>query len=191
MKIFNNIFALLIAALSLFFVQPSISAATEITDIKFEERVKAPESDLELRGVGILRYLGFIKAYAGAFYLEEGVSIDEALGDKAKRIEVEYFRSLKGDDFGPATVKMMEKNVDKETLERIRAQISYHNSLYEDVQPGDRYALTYIPGKGTELALNGKPKGVIEGAEFAAALFSIWIGKKPIDESFKRQIMGL
>jgi hypothetical protein len=51
--------------------------------------------------------------------------------------------------------------------------------------------LTYIPGRGTELALNGEPKGIIEGADFATALFSIWIGQKPIDESFKRQIMGL
>ena len=100
-------------------------------------------------------------------------------------------RSFKGKDFGPATVKMMEKTVDKATLESLRRQIDYHNSLYEDVGPGDRYALTYIPGRGTQLALNGEPKGVIEGADFASALFSIWIGQKPIDESFKRQIMGL
>jgi hypothetical protein len=62
--------------------------------------------------------------------------------------------------------------------------------LYVDVQPGDRYSLTYIPGRGTELALNGEPRGVIEGAEFAAALFSIWIGREPIDKSFKNQILG-
>jgi len=86
---------------------------------------------------------------------------------------------------------MMKKNVDKATIERLRQQIDHHNSLYEDVGPGDRYALTYIPGKGTELALNGEPKGVVEGADFATALFSIWIGQEPIDETFKRQIMGL
>jgi hypothetical protein len=113
------------------------------------------------------------------------------LADRAKRIEVEYLRSFKGEDFGPATVKMMEKNVDKTTIEKLRQQIDYHNSLYEDVEPGDRYALTYIPGRGTELSLNGKPKGIIEGADFANALFSIWIGQQPIDESFKRQILGL
>ena len=170
---------------------PMVAGAAEIADVKFEKRFQTPETDLELRGVGLLRYLGLIKAYAGAFYLEEGTSIDEALADRAKRLEVEYFRSFKGEDFGPATVKMMEKNFDKDTIERLRDQIDHHNSLYEDVEPGDRYALTYIPGKGTELALNGKPKGVIEGAEFAFALFSIWLGEKPIDESFKRQIMGL
>ena len=69
-------------------------------------------------------------------------------------------------------------------------RIEYHNSLYENVQPGDRYSLTYIPGKGTELALNGESKGLIEGPDFAAAVFSIWLGPKPISDSFKRQILG-
>jgi hypothetical protein len=172
-------------------MQPLAVGAVEIADIKFEKQYKVPETGLELKGVGLLRYLGMFKAYAGAFYLEEGAPISEALADRAKRIEVEYLRPFKGEDFGPATVEMMEKNVDKATITKLRQQIDYHNSLYEDVRPGDRYALTYIPGRGTELALNGEPKGVIEGADFATALFSIWIGQKPIDESFKRQIMGL
>jgi hypothetical protein len=51
--------------------------------------------------------------------------------------------------------------------------------------------MTYIPGRGTELALNGEPKGVIKGADFAAAVFSIWLGPKPINTSFKEQILGL
>ena len=56
------------------------------------------------------------------------------------------------------------------------------------MKPGDRYALTYIPGVGTELALNGKPKGVIEG-DFAAAYFAIWLGAKPLDASLKAQLL--
>ncbi|MGA9236977.1 MAG: chalcone isomerase family protein [Desulfobacterales bacterium] len=171
--------------------QPLAVRAAEIADIKFEKQYNAPETGLELKGVGLLRYLGLFKVYAGAFYLEKGAPINDALSDRAKRIEVEYLRAFKGEDFGPATVEMMEKNVDKATIEKLHQQIDYHNSLYEDVGPGDRYALTYIPGRGTELALNGEPKGVIEGADFATALFSIWIGQEPIDESFKRQIMGL
>jgi hypothetical protein len=102
---------------------------------------------------------------------------------------LEYFRAIKGQDFGPATNKSVAKNVDASTLERIRPQIDYHNSLYVDVKPGDRYSLTYIPGRGTELALNNKQKGIIEGDEFAAAIFSIWLGSNPISKSFKRQIM--
>ena len=164
--------------------------AAKVEGTFFSDSYLADDIRLRLTGAGLLRYWGF-KAYTGAFYLEEGASIDNVLSDTAKRIELEYFRSIKGKDFGPATNKSIAKNVDSTTFNRLRPQIDYHNSLYEDVQPGDRYSLTYIPGKGTELALNGEPKGLIEGADFAAAVFSIWLGPKPINKSFKKQILGL
>lgn len=164
--------------------------AAEIDGAYFKESLTVDKTTLKLTGTGLLRYWGF-KAYVGAFYLEAGCPTDEALSDRAKRIEIQYKRSIKGKDFGPATDKSIAKNTDPATVRRLRPRIDYHNSLYEDVQPGDRYALTYIPGRGTELALNGEPKGVIEGADFAAAVFSIWLGPKPLNESFKKQILGL
>jgi hypothetical protein len=163
--------------------------AAEIEGIRFSDTYVAENTKLRLTGVGLLRYWGF-KAYVGAFYQEEGVSPENFMSDTAKRIELEYFRSIKGKDFGPATNKSIAKNVDSKTLDRLRPQIEFHNSLYEDVQPGDRYSLTYIPGRGTELALNGEPKGIIEGVEFAAAVFSIWLGPKPMNETFKKQLLG-
>lgn len=164
--------------------------ASEVEKLKFGETYIADGKTLQLAGTGLLRYWGF-KAYTGALYLEAGAPVDDVLLDRAKRIELEYYRAIKGKDFGPATDKFIAKNVDAATYARLRPQIEYHNSLYEDVQPGDRYSLTYIPGRGTELALNGEPKGIIEGAEFAAAVFSIWLGPKPINNAFKNQILGL
>jgi len=163
--------------------------AAEVAGIHYEDSYVAGNTRLRLIGAGFLRYWGF-KAYTGALYLEDGTSIDNVLADRAKRIELQYFRSIKGKDFGPATDKSIAKNVDPDTYKRLRSKIDYHNSLYEDVKPGDRYALTYIPGRGTELMLNGEPKGVIEGAEFAAAVFSIWLGPEPISGSFKKEISG-
>ena len=164
-------------------------SAAEIEGIRFADTYVAENTKLRLTGVGLLRYWGF-KAYVGAFYLEEGGSNDNFTSDTAKRIELEYFRSIKGKDFGPATNKSIAKNVDSKTFDRLRPQIEFHNSLYQDVQPGDRYSLTYVPGRGTELALNGEPKGIIDGAEFAAAVFSIWLGPKPMNEAFKKQLLG-
>ena len=135
--------------------------AAEIEGIRFSDTYVADNTKLRLTGVGLLRYWGF-KAYVGAFYLKEGASLNEFMSDTAKRIELEYFRSIKGKDFGPATNKSIAKNVDSKTFDRLRPQIEFHNSLYQDVQPGDRYSLTYVPGRGTELALNGEPKGIIE-----------------------------
>ena len=170
--------------------KPNVEGA-EIEGIHFESSYETEGIRLKIQGTGLLRYLGVIKAYVGALYLEEKRSTEDVLSDKPKRLEVEYFHALKGEDFGVTTNKMIAKNTDAQTLQRIRTQIDYHNSLYEDVQPGDRYSLTYIPGRGTELALNGKTKGIIKGADFASALFSMWLGESPMNEPFKKQLLGL
>jgi len=179
----------MLAAIAFVLLPAGLNAA-QIDGAYFKESLIVNNTMLKLTGTGLLRYWGF-KAYVGALYLEAGCPIDEALSDRAKRIEIQYKRSIKGKDFGSATDKSIAKNIDPATLRHLRPRLDYHNSLYEDVQPGDRYALTYIPGRGTELTLNGEPKGVIEGADFAAALFSIWLGPKPLNKSYKKQILGL
>ena len=169
---------------------PRIEAA-EMEGIRFDDRYALEDTSLELRGTGLLRVMVFAKVYVAALYLPADVPSKLALSDVPKRLEVEYFRSIAGDDFGLATRKKMPENVDPQTYERLLPRLEYHNSLYQDVQPGDRYALTYIPGIGTELTLNGEPKGTVEGADFAAALFAIWLGPKPFSESLKKELLDL
>jgi hypothetical protein len=79
--------------------------------------------------------------------------------------------------------------VDAPTLIRLRPRLDQLNALYRDVEPGDRYSLTYVPDWGTELALNGVPLGRIPGADLAAAVFAIWLGDQPMDEPLKRRLL--
>jgi len=168
---------------------PFAVQSAEIEGVFFKDTYKLPDRLLTVRGTGLYRHLGFIKAYVGALYVAEGRATQAVLSDVAKRLEVEYFHAIEGEDFGAATNKVIGRNIDSETLEKLRPRIEKHNAMYKDVQPGDRYALTYIPGKGTELALNGEPIGLIEGADFAAALFGMWLGAQPMNKAFKRQLM--
>lgn len=179
----------LVLGVTLLMVPPA--GSTEIDNVVFDKQVVVGQEVLEIKGAGVLRYLRFIKAYAGALYAKPGLSPGAILSDTPKRLEIEYFHDLKGKDFGPATYKGLSKNLDAAAIERLRPRIDYHNSLYVDVRPGDRYALTYAPGVGTELSLNGKPIGVIEGADFAAAIFSLWLGENPYDRQFKNALLGL
>ena len=75
-------------------------------------------------------------------------------------------------------------------LQKLRQQIDTFNQFYRDIESGDRYSLTYLPERGTELALNGEPLGTMPGDEFASALFGIWLGEKPLDETLKKKLLG-
>ena len=56
--------------------------------------------------------------------------------------------------------------------------------------PDDRFSAAYVPEEGTLLSLNGKKLGTVTGEEFSRAYFSIWVGKKTIDETFGRNLLG-
>lgn len=162
----------------------------EIEGVTFAPSVHSGDRLLVLNNAGLLRYRVVIKAYVAALYLEEGVAPGSALGDVAKRLEAEYFWALAGRDFGPATVEGMRRNVDAATLAALRPRLEEFARLFVDIRPGDRYALTYLPGVGTELSLNGRPLGTIPGADFAAALFAIWLGPQPLDGDLKRALLA-
>ncbi|MBI3783032.1 MAG: chalcone isomerase family protein [Deltaproteobacteria bacterium] len=163
--------------------------AAEIEGVQFADSYRADTVTMKLSCTGLLRYMYVIKGYVAALYVGDGVQTGDVLADVPKRLELNYFYAIKGEDFGKAGDKILADNIDAETFNRLRPRLQKLNSLYEDVKPGDRYSLTYVPGKGTELALNGKPKGVIEGADFAAAYFAIWLGRRPIDESLRAQLL--
>jgi hypothetical protein len=181
--------SLLLGTILLFLVAPITWAAT-IEGVTFPERHQIEDTTLHLNNVGLLRYRIFIKAYVAALYLGEGVRTEDVLADVPKRLELQYFWALAGPDFGKAADQLLSENVPAETLRDLRPRIERLHALYENVKPGDRYTLTYIPGRGTELALNGIRKDTIEGADFAAAYFAIWLGPKPLNAALKAQLLS-
>jgi hypothetical protein len=123
-----------------------------------------------------------------ALYLDDGTATDDPLADVPKRLELNYFWSIDAADFGRAGDEILKRNVDDGTLAALRPRLDQINAWYRDVKPGDRYSLTYLPGIGAELALNGTEIGVIDGADFANAYFRIWLGEDPIDANFREQL---
>jgi hypothetical protein len=159
--------------------------------VSFPDRYETSSETLAVRGVGLIKYMIFVKVYVAAFYLPEGIASNDALRVVPKRLEIHYFQPIEAEDFVRSTEFWIRKNVDEKTYQRLIERVERINALYEDVRPGDRYSLTYKVGRGTELALNGTHKGVIEGADFAAAMFSIWIGPHPLNESLRSALLGV
>ena len=164
-------------------------AARQVEGVRFPQRVDVGGTALELNCAALLRYMVFIKAYVAALYLGDGVAPEAVLADVPKRLEINYFHAITAAQFVTATTSTIGANTDAATLAALRPRLERFNQLYVDVQPGDRYAITYLPGVGTELSLNGQPRGVVEGPDFARAMFAIWLGDKPLDVALKEGLL--
>lgn len=183
------LFPLILLVIFLRLSSPEVAHALTVENIPFADSATIGGKPVPLRNAALLRYLKFIKAYVAALYVPEGVKADDVLADVPKRLELSYLVSIKGPDFHKGAAPVLERNQTPADLARLRGRLDRINAAYKDVTPGDRYSLTYLPGRGTELALNGTPLIVIEGADFAAAYFGIWLGREPIDEKLKRDLL--
>ena len=60
--------AIILLVMVLINVTPNVNGA-EIEGVNFENTYETDGIQMKIQGTGLLRYLGFIKAYVGAIYL--------------------------------------------------------------------------------------------------------------------------
>jgi len=81
--------------------------------------------------------------------------------------------------------KILRRNLSPAEFSQISDRVDQINEAYRTVLDGDRSSLTYQPGVGSTLAINGSPAVTIEGADFARLYFKIWLGEQPISSSLR------
>ena len=150
----------------------------------------ASDTVMTLRGQGLLRIGYVFKVYEAGLYVGGGIPTEAVLDDVPKRLEIHYLRDIAAADLVAAGNETLQQQVAPGQLVALRERLDRINRWYVDVKAGDRYALTYIPGRGSELALNGRPLGVIEGHDFASAYFGIWLDPRTRYRDFRDTLMG-
>lgn len=165
-------------------------AVVEVEGVAFPTQQVVGGERLELRGAALLRWRSVLKAYVAALYLPPEVASSDALGDVPRRLEIEYFWAIAAEDFGRAADTLLRRSLEPERFAALRERLAELHASYEAVEPGDRYALSYRPGIGTEVARNGRPLAVVPGADFAEAYFGLWLGPDPIDARLRDALLG-
>lgn len=175
--------------LAALFLLATIPLVVEGRSGLFADTVAAASTELTKVGEGSFRWM-FLKVYDGAFYLDADNPQAHALDDVAKCLELHYNVGISAEQFRKSGDAILRRNLDDAAWQAIQDRLARLNAAYQDVGKGDRYALVYTPQGGTTLKLNSTPLVTIEGADFARAYFSIWLGEDAVKESFRRDLLG-
>ena len=146
--------------------------------------------NLELKGTARMKIGGLISLYDAALYLPADVPAEKALEDVPKRLELHYLKTMSKAVLIDAGAKGLASNVPPARLQALQPKVDQINQWYQTVKPHDVYALTYRPKHGTDLSFNGASQGVVEGADFAAAYYSIWLGTNAPRPEVRDALMG-
>ncbi len=166
-----------------------ITVITASDDQQLAMRKNSADKNMVLLGTALKKFLTF-RVVTVDLYIAKGYQSQEVLSDIPKRLEVNYHVNIPKVELDRATIKGIKQNYTQEQLTALMPQIDQINSYYPDIKSGDQIAVTYVPGAGSEVELNGQVKGVVPGDDFAKAFFSIWIGENPVDKQAKLKLLG-
>lgn len=164
--------------------------AAEFEGVTSPDTVTAGGKTLQLNGMG-LRQKFIFKVYVASLYLEHpSKNAAEILkADEVRRVEMKMLRDLDKKAIVDAIKEGFEKNSNAAAMAALQERLSKFTEKITDVKKGATLIIQYVPGKGT-IVEGGKDSYVAEGKDFADALFSVWIGAKPVDESLKKGMLG-
>jgi len=177
--------------LSLVLLVPMVSSAASLAGVNLEDKVSINGQNLVLNGLG-LRKKFFIKVYVGGLYLTAKMSNPASIlgSDSPRRMVMSFLYSVSKDQMCEAWEEGLEANTPNSSAE-VKGGFKTLCSLMEAIPKGNRLVITYVPGTGTTVEVNGKVKGIIPGKATADAIISTWIGPKPaMGDDFKNAVLG-
>ena len=165
--------------------------AGTLASITLPDGLDVDGQKLVLNGMALRKKVVF-KVYVAGLYLPAKEKNSEKIlaADGTRCTVMHFMRSADAGAISEAWFEGLQANTPNHSQE-LKKQFDTLATLMEDVKEGDKLVFTYLPGKGLEVKVKGKVKGLLPGKAFADALFACWIGKKPgPGEDFKKALLG-
>jgi hypothetical protein len=166
------------------------AAAKEVSGVNLPDTVTVDGKELKLNGAG-LRSKFVFKVYVAALYLENTTreSVTAINSDQVKRVRMVMLRDLEKGKIVEAMQEGVEKN-NKDKMPALKDRLERFTAAIPDLKKGDDILVTYVPGQGTSVQTKSGAATRVEGKDFADALFSVWLGKQPVDDGLRDGMMG-
>jgi hypothetical protein len=177
--------ALLLAAAS--------AQAREQYGVRMPDSVTVQGRQLKLNGMGLRKkkMIFSVNVYVAGLYAEAPSknALELVSSDQGKRMTLYMLRDLDKGKITDALREGFEKN-SKAQLPVLKGRLDRLSAMIPDAKKGSTIVITYVPGTGTVLAGAGE-REVIEGKDFADALFSVWLGRNAADDELKAGLLGV
>ena len=178
---------------AVFWCAVALSAAAvhtrEESGVSLPEIVAVAGRELHLDGMGLSKK-AFFKVYVAGLYLEKPTADAQAAidTDEGKRIVLVMLRDVSRDAFVHAVETGILRNSSR-SMPALRARLDLLEQALPALNRGNVLDFTYLPGVGTLMRGQGKEM-TIPGKDFADALFSAWLGMKPVNATLKRELLA-
>ncbi len=170
----------------------SAVSARDVEGVKVPDAVESGGATLKLNGAGLrTRTFLKVKVYVGALYLAAPASDPAAIlaADAPWTVRMHFLREVDKKSIVDTYREGFEKN-SKETLPQVLPLFDRIAPGIGDVKEGQVMVVSYRPGAGTTIGVEGGSQVTAEGKPLADALLRNWLGKEPADDDLKQAMLG-
>ena len=182
---------LLTTILALPVIAPAPAGAGTLAGVALPDKVDVGGQALVLNGIG-LRKKFFVKVYVGGLYLpaKERSPAKVLAADAPRRMTFAFVYSVSASQMCDAWEEGLADNTPAAGPE-VKAGFKTLCAAMEDIPKGHEMVLTYLPGQGTRVEVNGKTKATLPGKPTSDAILATWIGAHPgPGNDFKQAVLG-
>lgn len=160
-----------------------------LAGITLPDTAQVAGKTLVLNGLGLRSKMMF-KVYVAGLYLEAKSSDGAAIlkADAPKRVTLQFMRDLDRQQMVDAFTESFAAN--SPDAASLKADFDKMLAAFEPIKTGDQWTFTYVPGKGTTLAVKGADKATVPGHAFSQAMFGCWLGPKPPTGDLQKGMLG-
>src|SRR5881392_3816814 len=137
--------------------------AGTLAGVKMDDTTSVNGQNLVLNGMGLRKKL-FIKIYVGGLYLpaKQANAATVLATDQPRRMVMHFLYSVSKNQMCDAWEEGLTDNTANASAE-VKTAFTTLCSWMEPIPSGNRLTLTYVPGSGTTVEVNGKVKGTLPG----------------------------
>ena len=171
--------------------------AQDVTEPKTGVTFAEKDGATSLLGVG-LRTRTMAKVYAIGLYVADSALSGPLATYKGKTSSPEFYRELVNGDFRKKVVLKFVRDLSpdqirdafRDSLKGAGPKTDVFVQYFTDVRKGQEILIGWTPGVGLETKASGLNKPPLNDKAFAASVFGIWLGEKPIQDEIKRDLVS-
>ena len=183
---------LFFSILSVALLGSGTAEARQCRGVDMPDRLEIDGKQLQLNGMGLREATWLnIDVYVAGLYVEQRSSDGKkiASSETTKRVLLVLLRDVSHEDLAEQLGTYFRYAAGRD-YDKLKARFERLSGWLPTLHEGDTFSVTYRPGDGLEVRHGKKKLGTIAGADFARAIFSIWLGDKPPNQGLKVGLLG-
>jgi len=169
-----------------------LSASARVHVASVPSKVLVKNQTLVFNGSGV-RSIFFMDIYRVALYLPQASSTADFMMQNIRPVQLRmvFLRGGAGRKMlARGWRKGFEHNQSVASMHVLEARLQEFSNFFGDVEQGDVFTFDFLVNGNTKVYVNGKIQGVIHGTDFQQALLAIWLGKRPVGDKLKAELLG-